>query len=619
MRHSARKHLLLLAVFLLFIGSGFTAGSNDQSKGRKATRQRPDSSYSADTNYFNPLAIPELRPPPEQPALVIDTGVTTAADPRFGSFNSSHRELFIPASELRPPAPAMSIPVLDRREPNRYDLNEWEEGRIFSSNLYTDSSFYATRVNGDKHLSSRDQGEFYETNYRYELFSTKQNGDSLALNLDTTYTNDRRPYRHGFTVNQATIDSRTRRSRLVLGHAFPEMSEFSMTQSVLGFYGMQKFDYTNVSGFSGYYANEREDLDNPRYIAGFRLEHSRDNSLKLGFNVVGTEDGRDNAASSDELPSMTNRVYSLDINMRPTENIFVDAEIAQSDTNYDKRDGPGEQKGDAYRFKTGYERENYNIEAGFEQGDTAFISPLGMTPRDERAYYARLYYELNRYISTRLSQRIARDNLANYQRSTIYREQPEMQVTVRPSEYYKNMRVDFHYQPLHEYSDQKGFMDRYRDLLWLEFNHRAGQFAYYAGLSQTIDKDDVNVLNDRDILRYDFTLTWEYDRLKKVYSSYSHEKLNYKRAGGMDETTWIGFGGSSRFHENILVSLDYMRENVDPITTSSNHDRINLSLTREYSATARLIIDLEGNRSSYSNNNGEFDDYTARLRYLKAY
>jgi hypothetical protein len=162
-------------------------------------------------------------------------------------------------------------------------------------------------------------------------------------------------------------------------------------------------------------------------------------------------------------------------------------------------------------------------------------------------------------------------------------------------------------------------MDRYRDLLWLEFNHRAGQFAYYAGLSQTIDKDDVNVLNDRDILRYDFTLTWEYDRLKKVYSSYSHEKLNYKRAGGMDETTWIGFGGSSRFHENILVSLDYMRENVDPITTSSNHDRINLSLTREYSATARLIIDLEGNRSSYSNNNGEFDDYTARLRYLKAY
>ncbi|MBU1109156.1 MAG: hypothetical protein KKB51_20935 [Candidatus Riflebacteria bacterium] len=600
MKHSARKELLLLAVFLLFTGSGFTAAANNQT-------------------YFNPLAIPELRPPPEQPETAVDTGITTAGDPRFGSETNPHRELFIPASEMRPPAPAMSIPVLDRLQPNRYDLNEWEEDRIFSSNLYTDSSYYATRGNGDRQLSARDQGEFYETNYRYELFSTRQNGDSLAVSLDTTYTNDRRPYRHGFSVNQATVDSRTRRSRLVLGHSFPEMSEFSMTQSVLGFYGVQQFDYTNVSGFTGYYANEREDLDNPRYIAGFRLEHARDDSLKIGFNVVGTEDGRDNAAASDELPSMTNRVYSVDLNMKPTENIFVNAEIAQSDTNYDKRDGPGEQTGDAYRFKTGYERENYNIEAGFEQGDTSFISPLGMTPRDESAYFARLYYELNRYISTRLSQRVARDNLANYQRSTIYREQPELQLTLRPSEYYKDMRIDIYYKPLHEYSEQKGFMDRYRDLLWLELNQRAGQFLYYAGLTQTIDKDDINVLNDRDIQRYDLNLTWEYDKLKKVYTSYSMEKLSYKRAGGMDQTSWIGFGGSSRFHENFLLSLDYLHETVDPTTVSSTHDRLNLSLTREYSATARLIIDLEGNRSSYSNNNAECDDYTARLRYLKAF
>jgi len=620
MKYSARKHLLLLAVFLLLPGSGFTAGTSAERTGRYTdNRLRPDSSSSADAGYFNPLAIPELQPPPEKPVIAVDTGITTAADPRFGAVTNPHREMFIPASEMRPPTPAMSIPVLDRREPNRYDLNEWEEKRVFSSNLYTDSSFYVTRVDGDDHLSSRDQGEFYETNYRYELFSTRQNGDSLEVILDTTYSNDRRPYRHGFLVNQASVDSRTRRSRLVLGHSFPEMSEYSMTQSVLGFYGVQKFDYTSVSGFSGYYANEREDLDNPRYIAGLRLEHARDASFKVGLNVVGTEDGRDNAAASDELPSMTNRVYSVDIDMRPTENIFVNAELAQSDTNFDKRAGPGEQKGDAYRFKTGYERENYNIEAGLEQGETSFISPLGMTPRDERAYFARFYYELNQYVSTRLSQRIARDNLANYQRSTIYREQPELQVTVRPSEYYKDMRVDFFYQPLHEYSEAKGFMDRYRDLLWVEMNQKAGQFAYYLGLTQTIDKDDINVLNDRDIQRYDFTLTWEYSRLQKIYSSYSLEKLSYKRAGGMDQTTWIGFGGSSRFHDNILISLDYLRENVDPITVSSNHDRLNLSLTREYSATARLILDLEGNRSTYANNNGEVNDYTARLRYLKAF
>jgi hypothetical protein len=142
---------------------------------------------------------------------------------------------------------------------------------------------------------------------------------------------------------------------------------------------------------------------------------------------------------------------------------------------------------------------------------------------------------------------------------------------------------------------------------------------YYAGLSQTIDKDDINVLNDRDIQRFDLCLTWEYDKLNRVYSSYGIEKLSYKRAGGKDQTSWAGFGGSSRFHENLLFRIDYQRENIDPLTVSSRHDRLNLSLTREYSPTARLIIDLEGNRSEFSANNGEFDDYTAKMRYLKAF
>ncbi|MDD3145877.1 MAG: hypothetical protein PHD82_01135 [Candidatus Riflebacteria bacterium] len=162
-------------------------------------------------------------------------------------------------------------------------------------------------------------------------------------------------------------------------------------------------------------------------------------------------------------------------------------------------------------------------------------------------------------------------------------------------------------------------MNRYKDLLWLEFNHRAGQMLYFAGLSQTIDKDDVNVLNDRDIQRFDLSLTWEYDSLNRVYSTFAIEKLSYKRAGGMDQTSWIGFGGSSKFHENVMVSVDYQREKIDPLTVSSKHDRLNLSLTREYSPTARLIIDLEGNRSEFSGDTGEFDDYTAKMRFLKAF
>ena len=635
MKKTARKTLAVLAVFIFVFGTGFKARQPNQHQQALPENlasqddrgvQFPATSYNRE--FFNPLAIPELKPPvnsrPQgiivnsQSSAVGGYEVQTALDPRFAAMGDKHREYFVPASEQRPPTPAMSIPVLDRRPPERYDLNEWDEERLFSSNLYTDTGVYFTRVNGDRQLSSRDAGEFYEANYRYELFSTRTNGDSLAVNVDATYTNDKRPYRDGFTLNQMSVDSRTDKSRLVVGHAFPEMSEFTMTQSMLGVWGRQEFDYTSVGGFAGYYALEKDDLKNPRYVGGFRLEHARDDALRFGFNVVGTEDERDNAASSLELPTLANRVYSFDVRLRPTENIYLDAEVAQSDTDFDKRDDQGEQKGDAYRVKSSYERENFKVEAGLEQADTAFISPLGQSPRDERAYFARFYYELNRYVSTRLGQRVARDNLANYQRSTIIREQPEMQITVKPSDYYRDMRIDFFYQPLHEYSENSGFMDRYKDLLWVEFNHRAGQMLYFAGLSQTIDKDDVNVLNDRDIQRFDLTLTWEFDKLNRVYGSVGHEKLSYKRAGGIDETSWVGFGGSSRFHENVLLSIDYQREELELLTPGSTHDRLNLSLTREYSTSSRMVIDLEGNQSDFATG-AKFDDYTAKLRFLKAF
>ena len=67
MKDSARKRLTLLAVFLLLTGSGLTAGSSEARTGRYPdSRLRPASSSSADAGYFNPLAIPELQPPPEK-------------------------------------------------------------------------------------------------------------------------------------------------------------------------------------------------------------------------------------------------------------------------------------------------------------------------------------------------------------------------------------------------------------------------------------------------------------------------------------------------------------------------------------------------------------------------
>jgi hypothetical protein len=619
MKLSARKPLLVLAAFLILFGNGFTVSDQNSITERQSLQEKRSVNLhsSANAAWFNPLGIPELK----APVAAVPYEVETAADPRFEADENPHRPVFIPASEMRPPETSMSIPIIDTRPEHYYDLNEWEEDRLFSSNLYTDTSIYTTGIDGDTNMSAKDKGEFYEQNMRYELFTSRSDGDSLALSVDTTHTNDKRPYKNGFTLNQVTLDSRTQRSRLVVGHAFPEMSEFSMTQNLLGLYGVQKFDYTELSGFAGYYALEKDDLENPRYVGGMRLEHSRDESLRIGLNLTGVRDERDNAAANLELPAIANRLYSMDVRLRPTDKLYFDAEVAYSDTDFDQNDDLGEQTGTAYRLKATYNQENARIEAGLESAETSFLSPLGQSPRDERAYFARFYYQLNRYISGRFSQRSSRDNLANYQRSTIVRDQPEIQITLNPSEYYDQLRIDFFYQPLHEYSENSGFMDRYVDLLWMELNHKAGEMRYYAGLSQTIDKDDVNVLNDRDIQKFDFSLAWEYDSFRQVYSSYSIEKLSYKRAGGMDQTEIFGFGGKSQFHNDIFIGLDYMHEIVEPdmVRADSKHDRVNLSLTREYSPSTRLILDLEGNRSKYGTINRHYNDYTAKLRFLRAF
>ena len=420
-------------------------------------------------------------------------------------------------------------------------------------------------------------------------------------------------------LNQFTLDVAKDRSRLVLGHAFPEMSELSMTHNLLGIYGSHKFDETGISAFGGYYATEKEDLDNPRYVGGFRLEHYKDDSVKLGLNFVGTEDERDNAASSLEQPTLSNRVVSMDVKMKPTENIFLNAEVARSDTDFDKRDNTGGQEGTAYIFKGGYERENFRTEAGIEYADTDFTTPLGESPRDDRSYYARFYYELNKYISTRIGYKESRDNIANYLRSTVKRTQNEFQLTAKPSEYYKNLRIDFYYQPIHEYSKNTGFMDRYIDFLWMELNQKAGDMLYYLGLSKTVDRDDIDFLNDRDINRLDLNLTWECDDQHKVYGSYTIENIDYKRANNTERTTWSGLGGKTKINENLSLGLDYQRENVNAAGILSTHDKLNLSLTREYNQNTRLIIDLSGSRTDFENNDNDYDDYTAKLRLLKTF
>ncbi|RCK77913.1 MAG: hypothetical protein OZSIB_1951 [Candidatus Ozemobacter sibiricus] len=615
--------LAVVAGLFLYLGSGFTASS--------LQTLDPDRTYDTEpwtgpaalpgvfTN-FNPRTIPELqagRPTPEkEPA----PGLDWLPAPRAREFGS-HRVPFHPPSEVAPGEMGTSLPLVDRLPPGYTDLNEREDDRVFSSNLYTDTTIYGNWVDKNKHLSSKTRGTFYEQNLRYDLYTTRANGDSLAVVVDTVHNNDKREYKEGFTLNQLTVESRTARSLLSFGHSYPEFTPFTMTQQQMGLYGVQRFQNTEVRTFTGYKAVEKDDLKTPRLVSGLRVEHRHDDAVTIGLNAVGTRDVHDNPGADRTLPTIRNKVYSMDVSVRPTENIWVDGEYARSDTDFDRRVTSGNQLDTAFRFKGGYGRENYRAEAGVEQAGTAFLTYLGESPRDERAFFGNFFYELNRYVSTRIGGRSSRDNLDNYKRDTLVRNQPEVQVTVRPSDYYRDLRVDFFYQPLHEYSDNTRFVDRYRDLMWVELNHRAGALRYFAGLSSTIDKDKVARINDRDINRFDLKLTWEYDSQNRLYGLVSQEQLSYKVAGGQDVMSLYGFGGHSQFHEDVSLNLDFTHELNDPANASwdSKHDRLNLSLTKEYNNMARLILDLQGSSHRFTLPGRDYSDLTAKLRFLRSF
>ena len=439
------------------------------------------------------------------------------------------------------------------------------------------------------------------------------------LNVDATYTNNKRAFEKGFTLNNLTLESNTERSRLVFGDAYPEMSDYTLTHGIVGAYGRQDFEYTSVSAFAGYYALDKDDMRNPRYVGGFRLEHSKDESFKIGFNFAGIDDKRDNAAASLDDPMLYNRIFSLDMALKANDNIYANAEIARSETDYDKRNSAGRINGDAYKLLGGFKKQNYKIEFGVENADSEFASPLGETPRDELSTFIRAYYDFNKYVSGKAGYRSGRDNISNYMVNTIKREQTEFQVTLKPSDYYENMRFDFYYLPVHEHSDVAGFMNRYKDMYWFEFNNQTGRMKYYAGVSQTIERDDITITNDNDLRRFDLSLTWEYDKDNKIYGSFGSESIRYKHADRNEKSQWFSLGGASRFHYNILFSFDYQREKIDPVTISSIHDRLNLSLTREYNKSTNLIIEFEGNISEYANDIASVEDYTAKLRLQKAF
>ncbi|MBF0498638.1 MAG: hypothetical protein HQM09_00780 [Candidatus Riflebacteria bacterium] len=620
MKSSARFAIAALAVLLFFLGSGFKSRKAASVDWAKLTDAQASIDQEATPGKSSPFKlgslselsgdgrVPDVHIPP--PPRILD-----------GEYVSSHRVLHVPPSQSAEYESGPSIPLVDRRPSGSVVVDDPEQPRSFSSHLYVDTSAYLNTIDKNREMSSRDQGTFYEQNLRHELLSTNHNGDTINVITDVTHSNDKREYKDYVTVNQFTAESRTDRSLLSVGHSSPDFSDLTITSRIAGLYGVQKFSNTEARAFTGYHAIDKTNLQDPRFVNGIRVEHHKDDAVTIGLNAVSSEDLHDTPSSDPNLPTLKNHVMSADIEMRPTDNIYMNGEYAGSVTDFDKHANLGDQTGSAYRFKAGYQRECMHVEGGAEEAESTFLTPLGDGPRDELSYFGNALYELNRYISARGSIRSSRDNLAGYKRDTIHRDEPELDVTLKPSEYYKDLRLDLFYQPLHEYAEDTTFLNHYKTLIWTELHQKAGAMRYFAALSSMEDRDNVAKANDKNIGKMDLKLTWEYDAMRSLYGLYSLEQLSYLGMGGQDRTWIYGLGGKSQFHEDLSLTLDYTHE-IDQQRDSSldsNHDRVNLAFTKEYNNSARFILDFEGANNSFALTGRSFRDLTARLRFLRAF
>ncbi|MFZ2956580.1 MAG: hypothetical protein WA705_06795 [Candidatus Ozemobacteraceae bacterium] len=620
MKKTARIAFAALAVLLFFLGSGFKGSRQDGVNWNDLSGSEADSASeyaSRPASPFRTGELPEMRQSGQVPSVRVPPPAPISDGMKVGA----HRVLHIPPSQAKPYEPGTSIPVFDRRPPGSDAIDDPETPHAFSSHLYVDTSAYLNVIDKNKQMSSRDQEAFYEQNLRHEMFSTNSNGDTITVITDLTHSNDKREYKDYVTLNQFTAESRTENSLLSVGHSSPEFSDLTITSRMVGLYGEQKFSNTAAKAFTGYRAVDKADLQDPRFVNGIRIEHKKDDAVTVGLSAVSSEDLHETPSSDPNLPTLKNHVLSADISMKPTDNLYMNGEYAGSVTDFDKRAALGDQDGAAYRFKAGFVRENVRVEGGAEEAETTFLTPLGDGPRDERTYFGNVFYELNQYISARGSARTSQDNLAGFKRDTIRRDEPELNVTLKPSEYYKDLRVDLYYQPLHEYADDAKFLDRYRTLMWTELRQKAGAMRYFASLSSLEDRDRVAKANDKNIGKMDLKLTWEYDAMRSLYGAYSIEQLSYVNLGGQDKTYIYGLGGKSQFHQDLSLSLDYTHEinQLRDARYDSDHDRVNLAFTKEYNNASRFILDFEGANNSFALTGTSFRDVTARLRLLRAF
>ncbi|MBF0407642.1 MAG: hypothetical protein HQM10_09830 [Candidatus Riflebacteria bacterium] len=620
-----RKAALYWAVFLLFkiifpepVFSKQSLPVVDWS-GKENLKQMPTASANGVYDNFNLKRIDKLLFDPLEQK--VEKTVSSPKNALSSQMISAHKMKHVPPSQRTQFEPGPSIPILNTVATDEEDLNYEEDDKAFSSRVYTDTVIYGNYVSKNRFLAPKDQETFYEENLRYELFTSNRMGDSFTLDFDTTWTNDRREYLEGFTLNHFAAESLTPKSRVAVGNVFPEFSQYSITNEIMGLYGEQNFESTSFKAFTGYKSIEKHDLDNPRQVTGFRLSHEKDNAVTLGVNFVMVKDSHDYPSLDYEKPTLRNTVMSGDVKIKPTDNIFLKGEYATSNTEFDRRSGSDPQDSAAYRLSAGYERENYKAEAGVETAGSTFLTAMGESPRDEKAFFGNIYYELNRYFAIKSTLKTSRDNLAGYKDYSVVREIPDLTFTLRPSDYYSDMRVDFTWQPMREYSDGIALLDRNKDMIWAEFNQKAGAMSYYAGLSGYLDRDLIDDTNDRDSNRLNLKLTWDHDNQRSLYGLFSIEQLYYKTLGGSDKTTIYGLGGKSQFHEDLTLQLDFLHEAnyMKETSLDSAHDRVTMSLIKEYVGHSRFIIELQGADNRFMLSGNSYVDMSGKIRYQKSF
>ncbi len=334
-----------------------------------------------------------------------------------------------------------------------FTLNVFAENKIHGSNEF--SVNYNNLDGPGKTSSSLTQGARY-----LENLNLYGNGSKNSWNYNYSFglkaTDDKKNDLKTFSLTNLNSKITNNIHTLNTGDVFESFTRYSLGSPLKGLsYNLSpknksSFNITALHGIAyprwDSFWGDPEVKTVKRTVSGIRTKKILTDDIEAGFNYVFTKD-TDRQSSSDGLYDA--KTYSFDFEYDPMPGLTVNAERAQSDSDYSSSAGTAysSSKGHATRIEAIGDGYPSRVVMEYENVSPYFISLLGSAISDRRKFKSSWRYNYSKKTTMNWSFLWYRNNLDSQLTSTTRSWKPQIGIAIKrifPKRRYSF--VDFYYK-----------------------------------------------------------------------------------------------------------------------------------------------------------------------------